>query len=234
MRKPEREPQVPRRGERVILCARRLAAFAVHHDLGRATVRPLLGRVALGPATLAALACSGALADGPSLDPANMPRIGRVEERFQSYNIEMVEVTGGRFWKAYRPEPSAAGMDLYAYRPPIDLSRSKLRRLAAALAPAFMRVSGTWANSTYFSDTEETPSPPPTGFEGILTRRQWLGVIDFSKAVDAKIVTSFAISRGVRDAAGVWTPDQAARLLAYTRLLGGSIAAAEFMNEPDL
>ncbi|HEU0081906.1 MAG TPA: hypothetical protein VFQ87_03465, partial [Bradyrhizobium sp.] len=57
---------------------------------------------------------------------------------------------------------------------------------------------------------------------------------DFSKAVDAKIVTSFAISRGARDAAGVWTPDQAARLLTTTRLLGGSIAAAEFMNEPDL
>jgi heparanase len=32
---------------------------------------------------------------------ANMPRIGTVDERFQSYNIEMVEVIGGRFWKPY-------------------------------------------------------------------------------------------------------------------------------------
>ena len=192
------------------------------------------GRTATGPAILAALVCSGALADGASLDPANMPRVGTVEERFQSYNIEMVEVTGGRFWKAYGPEPSPPGMDLYAYRPPIDLARSKLRRLAAALAPAYLRVSGTWANSTYFSDTEEAPSTPPAGFDGVLTRRQWQGVIDFSKTADAKIVTSFAVSRGTRDAAGVWTPDQAARLLVATRLLGGSIAAAEFMNEPDL
>ncbi len=30
-----------------------------------------------------------------SLDPAKMPRIGTVDERFQSYNIEMVEVIGG-------------------------------------------------------------------------------------------------------------------------------------------
>jgi hypothetical protein len=67
-----------------------------------------------------------------------------------------------------------------------------------------------------------------------LTRRQWRDVIDFSQAVDAKLVTSFAVSPGTRDTAGVWTPDQARRLLAYTRLLGGSIAAAEFMNEPDL
>ena len=31
---------------------------------------------------------------------------------------------------------------------------------------------------------------------------------------------------------GVWTPDQARQLLAYTKSVGGSIAAAEYMNEP--
>jgi glycosyl hydrolase family 79 len=191
-------------------------------------------RPILVAALLAALACSGAFADGPSIDPANMTRVGTVDERFQSFNIEMVEVTGGRFWKPYGPKPPVAGTDLYAYRPPIDLTNVKLRKLAAALAPTYLRVSGTWANSTYFSDMERAPSTPPAGFNGILTRGQWRDVIDFSQAVDGKIVTSFAISPGTRDAAGVWTPDQAARLLAYTRFLGGSIAAAEFMNEPGL
>jgi heparanase 1 len=47
-------------------------------------------------------------------------------------------------------------------------------------------------------------------------------------------VISFAVSPGTRDAAGVWKPDQASRLLTYTRSIGGSIAAAEFMNEPNL
>jgi heparanase 1 len=75
---------------------------------------------------------------------------------------------------------------------------------------------------------------PPGGFTGILTRRQWQNVVDFSRAVGAKLVTSFAVSPGTRDTAGVCTPNQVRRLLAYTRLLGGSIAAAEFMNEPDL
>jgi hypothetical protein len=175
-----------------------------------------------------------ALADGPSIDPTNMPRLGSVDERFQSYNVEMVEVTGGRFWKPYGPEPPTAGTDLYAYRPPIDLNNIKLRKLAAALGPAYMRVSGTWANSTYFSDAENPPSALSAGFNSVLTRRQWQDVVNFSQAVDAKLVTSFAISAGSRDAAGVWTPDQARRLLAYTGFLGGSIAAAEFMNEPDL
>jgi hypothetical protein len=50
--------------------------------------------------------------------------------------------------------------------------------------------------------------------------------------VDAKIVTSFATSAGTRDAAGVWTPDQAKKLVTYTKSIGGSFAAAEFMNEP--
>ena len=69
---------------------------------------------------------------------------------------------------------------------------------------------------------------------GVLTRQQWRGVVDFSKAVDAQIVTSFAIGAGTRDAQGVWNVDQAKRRLDYTRSLGGRIAAAEWVNEPTL
>jgi hypothetical protein len=185
-----------------------------------------------------ALACAPTLADGPSIDPEKLPLIGTVDARFQSYNIEMVEVTGGRFWRPYGQSgsgaPAGTKSDLYAYRPPIDLRNARLRKLAAALAPAYLRVSGTWANTTYFADSDAPPSAPPAGFNGILTRAQWRGVINFSQAVDARIVTSFAIGPGARDTAGVWTPDQARRLLSFTNSAGGSIAAAEFMNEPDL
>jgi hypothetical protein len=176
-----------------------------------------------------------------------MPRIGQVDERFQSYNIEMVEVTGGRFWKPYASKADAAeaakqpasnqptGMDpsLYEYRPPIDLGNARLRKMAAALGPAYLRVSGTWANTTFFQDSgEPAAAAPPAGFKGVLTRRQWKGVVDFSHAVNAEIVTSFAISAGARDASGLWTPDQAGHFLDFTKAAGGHIAAAEFMNEP--
>jgi hypothetical protein len=183
---------------------------------------------------LIAFACSRTLADEPSLTPSSMTRIGEVDERFQSYNIEMVEVTGGRFWKPYGSNAADNGSDLLAYRAPIDLSHVRLRKLAAALAPAYMRVSGTWANATFFADSDTAPSAPPAGFEGVLTRQQWRGVVDFAQAVGAPIVTSFAVSPGTRDAGGVWTSNHAARLLAYTAAVGGRIAAAEFMNEPDV
>ena len=185
------------------------------------------------------------------ITPATMPRMGSVDERFQSYNIEMVEVTGGRFWRPYDAQVDAllasqsaakekganqpVGMnpDLYQYRPPIDLSNARLRKLAAALGPAYLRVSGTWQNTTYFQDTDDpAPEKAPQGFNGVLTRKQWKGVIDFSHAADAKIITSFATSMGTRDAAGVWTTEQASRWLAYTKSIGGNIAAAEYMNEP--
>jgi len=194
-------------------------------------------------------ACGLVYAQTVTVAPREMQRIGSVDERFQAYNIEMIEVTGGRFWKPYAslgaPAHSPAkaqgatpaGMDpnLYEYRPPIDLSNVRLRKLAAALGPSYVRVSGTWANTVYFQDSDAPPpAAPPAGFSGVLTRREWKDVIDFAHATDALIVTSFAVSAGTRDAAGVWTPEQARAILAYTKAVGGSIAAAEFMNEPNI
>ncbi|MBS1877722.1 MAG: hypothetical protein JSU00_31220 [Acidobacteria bacterium] len=196
-------------------------------------------------AVAAAFAACLSAAEPVPVSPSRLAKVGQVDARYQSYNVEMVEVTGGRFWAPYRTgsdapkTPSAPGAvpgidpSLFRMRPPIDLSQPRLRKLAAALGPSYVRISGTWANSTYFHDSDTPPpSAPPAGFGGVLTRAQWRGVVEFAKAVDAKIVTSFAISPGVRDANGVWTPDQASKLLAYTKTLDASIAAAEFFNEP--
>ena len=133
-------------------------------------------------AVLAGSASSPASFGAPvtAVVPAKMPRVGTIDERFQSFNIEMLEVTGGRFWAPYKQQGGAtaapaeskpdakestpAGMDpsLYRYRAPIDLSNPRLRKLAAGLAPSYVRVSGTWANSTYFQDSDDpAPATPP-------------------------------------------------------------------------
>ncbi len=186
--------------------------------------------------------------------PANMSRIGSVSERFQSFNMEMLEVTGGKFWKPYKEigkatappstasgaesassgTPAGMGADLYQYRPPIDLKNPRLRAMARALGPAYMRVSGTWANTTYFDDSDTPSKTPPEGYNGVLTSQQCLGAIDFSRAVDALLVTSMPIGAGTRGADGVWQPDEARRWLAFTKANGGTVAAAEYFNEPTL
>jgi heparanase 1 len=201
----------------------------------------------LSIAVLAVAAVSLPAQEKPSIAvaPSKMPKLATVDPRFVSYNVEMVEVTGGRFWKPYKspavvpvPSPQASqqvGIDptRFQYRSPIDLSNPRLRKLAAALGPSYVRVSGSWANSTYFQDDDKPAlADPPKGFRGVLTRAEWKGVIDFAHAVDDQVVTSFAISSGTRDADGVWTPVQAKALLDYTKSIGGNIPATEFMNEP--
>jgi heparanase 1 len=170
-----------------------------------------------------ALALATALPAAAQLNPSSMQKIGLVDPRFQSYNVEMVEVIGGRFWKPYGSKATATagvagtpgGIDpaLFEQRAPINLSNPRLRKLAEALGPAYLRVSGTWANTLYFQDSDApAPAAPPAGFGGVLT--------------------SFATSAGTRDANGTWTPAEAEKFLRYNDSIGGSIAAAEFMNEP--
>ncbi len=192
--------------------------------------KTLLRTTCLSLAAIAA--CNGTVfAKGPSkgLQLDQLRQIAEVDERFQSYNVEMVEVTGGRFWAPY-DGPSG---EMYRQRPPEDLGDRRLRALARHLGPAYMRVSGTWANSTYLEAKGEHLSTPPSGYEQVLTRDQWRGVVAFSQAVDARIGVSYAVSEGARGGDGVWTTDQAQRLLDLTRESGGDIAFSEFINEPN-
>lgn len=172
------------------------------------------------------------------IDFSEMEKITVVEDRYQSVNVEMCEVVGGDFWVPYSQIDTAkvralgfAGLKQSI--PSINLYDEKLRTLAKALGPMYIRVSGTWANTTYFQDNDEPKlEEAPEGYENVLTRAEWKGVIDFCRALDAKLVTSFAISNGMRDTNGNWTSAQAGPLLAYTQSLGGEIHAAEMFNEP--
>jgi len=171
-----------------------------------------------------------------------LKQIAEVDERYQSYNIEMCEVIGGDFWIPYqlidsvRKHSNKTGFAALKWKiEPVNLYEKKLRNLAAALGPAYVRVSGTWANDVYFQNNDDPVlSKAPAGFNNVLTRSQWKGVIDYCKAVGGKLVTSFAISDGMHDANGNYKTDQVKELIDYTRSVGGGIAAAEMFNEPTL
>ncbi|MGH8402217.1 MAG: hypothetical protein ACRESO_02255, partial [Gammaproteobacteria bacterium] len=228
-----------------------LAAEEINVGLERIKECFLIG--ALGAAVVCCCATAHA-ASAITISPATLPRIATVDLRFLSYNVEMAEVIGGNFWKPYTATNIAApqarvarspananvgvagqNATMFEKRAPIDLDNPRLRALAKALEPAYVRVSGTWANSVWFDDSNQLPPKlAPSGFSGVLTRAEWKGVIDFARAVNAELVTSFSISAGVRDAKGVWTPVQARKLIDYTRSIGRHITAAEFFNEPDM
>jgi heparanase len=191
------------------------------------------------------LSMSGNPSKGPEsnlfrLDLAGMKPVGEVDERYQSFNVEMCEVIGGDFWIPYklidsvRKISNRTGLDALKWTiPPINLYEKKIRMLASALGPVYFRVSGTWANAIYFQDNDEPElSNPPTGYNNVLTRKVWKGVVDFCKAIDARLVTSFAICDGMRDKNGNWTPAQVEPMLKFTKSIGGEIAAAELFNEP--
>jgi len=163
-----------------------------------------------------------------------------------SYNIEMTEVTGGTFWKAYteaqvdgdepfEPIKNWADMgNLQQYYPPIDLYNERLRKMAKELGVAWVRVSGTWANKTYYDLDGKMGGKLPEGFQNLLTREQWIGVLDFVKAIDGKLLVSMANCPGTHSAEEPWTPEQAEMLFSLSREYGVPINAAEFTNEPNM
>jgi hypothetical protein len=97
---------------------------------------------------------------------ASLPRVATVSDRYLSYNIEMVEVTGGRFWAPY-----GFGNDRYRMRPAVNLADPSLLAFARQLGPTYLRVSGTWANTTYLPAKDETVTTPPEGYNQVLSRR---------------------------------------------------------------
>ena len=130
------------------------------------------------------------------LSPAELVQLHEQNERLMSYNVEFAEVTGGTFWKAYTPgqiagteefyvEPTSEGIaamykDLMQVYPPIDLYNEKLRKLTKELGTAWCRVSGTWATKTYYDfDGEYADGTVPEGYLNVLTKEQWIGVLDF-------------------------------------------------------
>ena len=141
-----------------------------------------------------------------NLNPGSLRELHVGNKRLVSYNVEMTEVTGGTFWKAYTPaqiagtEPfvlkggflgnATASTDLMQYYDPIDLSDKKLRKLAKEIGPAWVRVSGTWSTKTYYDFDGHTNGVIPEGYSAILTREQWLGVL-----ISAKTSAQSSLSR---------------------------------------
>ncbi len=211
-------------------------------------MRTTLALSTLTPLLLLSPTFISAQQNTPSVAPSSLPKVTTVDPRFQSYNIEMLEVTGGRFWKPYK---AASASTAAQRRAPRITHRHEPRplRLPSAQGPL-------------------QPAPPQTrrGTRSRLRPRQrHLGQqhlpsrgrrIPRQTARRLSAASSPALSgrasstsptppmpsssppsppasaRATRTASGPRRRPQ--RLLDLTNSLGGHIAAAEYMNEPTL
>lgn len=190
------------------------------------------------------------MAEFVKLNPDTLKALREINPMMMSYNVEFAEVTGGTFWKAYTPEqvagteefyvePTTEGIaamykDLMQVYAPIDLYNEKLRSLAKELGAVWVRVSGTWATKTYYDFDGTTNGQVPEGYLNVLTKDQWIGVLDFVKAIGAKLIVSVANCPGLHTAEEPWNPSEAEKLFSLSREYGVPIDAAEFANEPNM
>ncbi|MBQ7284036.1 MAG: beta-glucuronidase, partial [Oscillospiraceae bacterium] len=163
--------------------------------------------------------------------------------RLISYNVEMTEVTGGTFWKAYTdaqidgteavppPDFSKGMAGMHQWYDPIDTTNPRLIKLAKALGSCWVRVSGTWATRTYY-DFDGTGMPE--GYFNHLRKEQWINLLNFVKAVGGKLMISVANCDGLHSHDEPWNPSQAKLIFDLSREYGCPIEAVEFVNEPNM
>ncbi len=189
------------------------------------------------------------MAEFISLHPEKLVASHTIDPRLVSYNVEMTEITGGTFWKSYSDaqiegtEPFSikedvsnilSSTDLMQWYDPIDLYDPKLRKMARELGTAWVRVSGSWATKTYYDFDGHTNGIVPEGFQGILTKDQWIGVLDFVKAIDGKLMISVGNCSGNHPDNGPLDLSQSELIFQLSQEYGVPIDAAEFMNEPNM
>ena len=187
------------------------------------------------------------MANFVKLNPSELKALRTVDERLVSYNVEMTEVTGGTFWKAYT-DAQVEGTEefppikdwltamgkLQQWYDPIDTTNPRLIKLAKDLGPAWVRVSGTWANKTYYDFDNKYEGKVPEGFQNVLTKQQWLNLLDFVRAIGGKLLVSIANCPGIHAADEPIPFDQADLLFRTSKEYGVPISAAEFTNEPNM
>ena len=178
------------------------------------------------------------------LQASGLEKLREINPRMMSYNVEMTEVTGGTFWKAYTPGqiagtekfPPIKGFEemagLMQWYDPIDTTNPRLIKLAKDLGPAWMRVSGTWATKTYYDF--DGKGLPAEGWQNCMTKDQWVNIVRFADAIGAKILISVANCEGLHSTEEPWNPSQAEQIFNLSKELGHPIDAVEFTNEPNM
>ncbi|MFN3200583.1 MAG: hypothetical protein ACE366_19445 [Bradymonadia bacterium] len=151
-----------------------------------------------------------------------------VDRRYLSLAIDASQVVGGYWWS----EADGVTQGLGSERAdPFDFTRPRLRAMAQALAPAYLRIGGTEADKLYYDFGDNPPDEPEAPFEFTLTAAQWASLNDFTAAVGYDLMFTLNAGPGTRDEHDAWTPDMARVLLEHAKSRGDQVAVWELGNE---
>lgn len=181
------------------------------------------------------------------LAASSLTALRQVNPALISYNVEMTEVTGGTFWKAYTPgqidgteqvpppDFSKGLASMHQWYDPIDTTNQRLIKLAKELGRCWIRVSGTWATKTYYDFADKYPTgTAPEGYQNVLKKQQWINLLNFVRAVNGRLKISVANCEGLHSAEEPWNPSQAELIFGLSQEYGVPIEAVEFTNEPNM
>lgn len=145
-----------------------------------------------------------------------------VAPEFLSFAVDSSQLAGGNWWSSEGyTEPVE----------PYDFARPRLRRMAAALAPAYLRLGGSEADVIYYDLSADPVSEAPPPYELVLDRTLLDGACDFARDLGLEIMFTLNAGPGPRDAELAWTPDNARGLIDYVRRTGCPVRIWELGNE---
>jgi heparanase 1 len=186
-------------------------------------------------------ACAGASNDPPSETVVAPPPIdavavrlqtatalARVDPRYLSFAVDSSQVAGGMWWSE---DTSVSGSTGSTKVPPFDFTRPRLRALASALAPAFLRIGGSEADRVFYDLSEAPVATAPPPYELVITRPIWDGLAGFARDLDLTLFFTLNAGPGPRDADKRWEPANARELVRYATGRGDPVEIWELGNE---
>jgi heparanase 1 len=151
--------------------------------------------------------------------------VATIDPRALSFAVDSSQVAGTEFWAEDDQGESEVWIDKY------DFDRPALRPLAAALAPAMLRIGGTDADHLWYDTSGAAEVEPPEGFRAALDAPTWERVAAFASDTGLELFMTLNAGPMVRDEANAWVGDNARDFMAWTVSRGDPVAVWELGNE---
>jgi len=140
--------------------------------------------------------------------------------RFLSVALDTAHVVGAPFWGGSTEHGKG-----------VNLNESRLRLLATAIGPSYLRVGGTDADRIVYDMQSPDARSVDSNGRSVLTAARWNELADFVRAIDYKLVFTLNFGEASRDENGDWDPESARALIEHAAKQSDPVAVWEAGNE---